>query len=530
PLITVLTVDDRDRVCLSGATTVQIYENGECIFMCELDTITWGKTVSSLTVRDSSIWFGISYSVNDLKGFPFLYHIDADTITPVMVDSTFGVYDIGFLGDATVLATPTGIQWMTAADTVIVRLPDRLIHPSIPDLIANDSLLFIAQAGPLYQINSYNRGISIYNHSTDRWSVTRDSYGIFRLAVLGQYTAALNQDSKIYLYQNDRLLYRIPLDYYSCNDIAFDPDTNLWVLSTEGILFKGREELNFSIHPYTRHLLGSVGDRYDLYTLSPVSSREVYVSTPNGLYEFHPDSVKIYDPSNSPLNDPFVTAFGLTSDRTLYIGTHSGGLYRKRESLIEPVNLDSPNNDFGMISHINQDPEGIIWVSTMGKGIYYSHDNQWTHLGMENRGLPVNRVTATARIGRDLYLGTMSDGLWILDLTTLPVGETLSDHHESSVPLTVKAYPNPFTSVIHLEIPRQTGSPSGAPDAPVCLQIRNLMGQMVLSKIIDRSHSSVIRFVWNGRNQRGESLPSGIYLYQIKAGEWITSGHLTHLK
>ncbi|MBP7461320.1 MAG: hypothetical protein KBA26_08530 [Candidatus Delongbacteria bacterium] len=149
---------------------------------------------------------------------------------------------------------------------------------------------------------------------------------------------------------------------------------------------------------------------------------------------------------------------------------------------------------------------------------------------MENRELPVNRVTATARIGRDLYLDTMSDGLWILDLTNLTVGETLSDNHESSVLLIVKAYPNPSTSVIHLEIPRRTVSLSGAPDDPVCLQIRNLMGQMVLSKIIDRNHLSDIRLVWNGRNQRGESLPSGICLDQIKAGEWTISGRLTYLK
>ena len=73
-------------------------------------------------------------------------------------------------------------------------------------------------------------------------------------------------------------------------------------------------------------------------------------------------------------------------------------------------------------------------------------------------------------------------------------------------------YPNPFnaSTLISYELP-QTGE--------VILTIYNVLGQQVRIYQPGRQSAGSYSIIWDGRNQEGSSVGSGIYFYRLKAGD-----------
>ncbi len=77
-------------------------------------------------------------------------------------------------------------------------------------------------------------------------------------------------------------------------------------------------------------------------------------------------------------------------------------------------------------------------------------------------------------------------------------------------------YPNPFnpSTTINFRLPS---------DERVVLKVYNSRGQLVKT-LIDRNYSSGSHSVsWDGTNDRGKSVASGVYIYRIKAGKYSKS-------
>lgn len=94
------------------------------------------------------------------------------------------------------------------------------------------------------------------------------------------------------------------------------------------------------------------------------------------------------------------------------------------------------------------------------------------------------------------------------------------------IPSTVKLignFPNPFnpSTTIAFEL--------SAP-ANVRLVVYNMLGQIVREVVNDRRGSGVHRIIWDGRNQNGVSVSSGIYLYRLEAGSVVNSGKMLLIK
>jgi len=84
-------------------------------------------------------------------------------------------------------------------------------------------------------------------------------------------------------------------------------------------------------------------------------------------------------------------------------------------------------------------------------------------------------------------------------------------------------YPNPFNSstTIKFALPREN---------EVLLQIFNIRGELVCTlenRKLSRGRYSVS---WKGQDNRGNQCPSGIYFYQLKAGDFTTVKKLTLLR
>jgi len=96
-----------------------------------------------------------------------------------------------------------------------------------------------------------------------------------------------------------------------------------------------------------------------------------------------------------------------------------------------------------------------------------------------------------------------------------PVG--VEDDIDSQIPLAFdlkQNYPNPFnpTAIIGYQIPQSNH---------VTLEVYNALGEKVRTLINQVQETGYYQIEWNGKNDAGSQLSSGIYLYRITAGNYV---------
>jgi flagellar hook assembly protein FlgD len=71
-------------------------------------------------------------------------------------------------------------------------------------------------------------------------------------------------------------------------------------------------------------------------------------------------------------------------------------------------------------------------------------------------------------------------------------------------------YPNPFnpSTTIQFAIPKQ---------ASITLRVYNILGQEVATLVDESKPAGYYEMVWNGHNQSGNVISSGVYFYRFEA-------------
>ena len=103
----------------------------------------------------------------------------------------------------------------------------------------------------------------------------------------------------------------------------------------------------------------------------------------------------------------------------------------------------------------------------------------------------------------------------------LSIGETIQDVPEE---FALEAnYPNPFnpTTTIQFALPEA---------ASVTLEVFDAMGRRVATLVNRQMAAGRYQADWNGRNDAGSSVASGMYLYRIKAGNFVQSHTMLLMK
>lgn len=82
-------------------------------------------------------------------------------------------------------------------------------------------------------------------------------------------------------------------------------------------------------------------------------------------------------------------------------------------------------------------------------------------------------------------------------------------------------YPNPFnpTTTINFQIPRL----NDLQEIPTYLQIFDIRGKLVKTLLDEKLSPGYYSYIWNGLNDYGEQISSGIYFYKIRAGDFCKS-------
>jgi len=110
---------------------------------------------------------------------------------------------------------------------------------------------------------------------------------------------------------------------------------------------------------------------------------------------------------------------------------------------------------------------------------------------------------------------------WILQGAPTPVAA-----HESTLPpefTLLQNYPNPFnpSTTIEFSLPHSS---------EVQFTVINLLGEVIDHRELGRLSAGIHQLDWSGPESLGGKLPSGVYFYQIRAGDFSASKKMIWLK
>ncbi|MGH7456095.1 MAG: FlgD immunoglobulin-like domain containing protein, partial [bacterium] len=88
-------------------------------------------------------------------------------------------------------------------------------------------------------------------------------------------------------------------------------------------------------------------------------------------------------------------------------------------------------------------------------------------------------------------------------------------------------YPNPFNpaTLIRYQIPAHTAKP-----LQVQLRIFNTLGQLVRTLVESKPDVGFYEVIWDGKDNSGQLLPSGVYFYRLMAGDFQQTRKMTLLR
>jgi hypothetical protein len=109
-----------------------------------------------------------------------------------------------------------------------------------------------------------------------------------------------------------------------------------------------------------------------------------------------------------------------------------------------------------------------------------------------------------------------SDG-WFFWSDSMTVTITGIAENESDIPLEYalrQSYPNPFnpTATITYQVPRPS---------EIRIEVYNTLGQKVRTLLKDHKGPGVYQVIWDGRNNSGVQVGSGVYLYRMVSGDYV---------
>jgi len=173
-----------------------------------------------------------------------------------------------------------------------------------------------------------------------------------------------------------------------------------------------------------------------------------------------------------------------------------------------------------------------LFAGTYLGGLFRSTNNG-TSWAAVNTGLMYPFVYSLAVNGSNLFAGTLGGGVWRRPLSEIITGVE-DDFSQVPVGFALEQnYPNPFWSEA---TSRSAGNPATTiryqlpKTTQVVLKIYNTFGQEVRTLVNARQPAGVNAVVWDGRDEFGKEVSSGIYIYRLQTGESIQSRKLSFVR
>ncbi|RKY95233.1 MAG: hypothetical protein DRQ01_00235 [Ignavibacteriae bacterium] len=228
---------------------------------------------------------------------------------------------------------------------------------------------------------------------------------------------------------------------------------------------------------------------------------------------------------------PFLFDIDNDSDKDLIIGAFNGkfNLYKNTGSinnyifekdtfyfsLTDTTFLDVGDNSTPFIMDYNNDGVNDLFSGSRN-GALYQFQNEGTNANplwneVTNSFIQGNFGATTipyfvdidSDTDTDLFLGNVKGGVYLY-INTL-VSNVADLEIEPISTFSVKAFPNPFNPKVSLDIHLNN-------EMKITIEIYNIIGEKVKQLFNGYLSSGEHRFIWNGKNQANEILPSGNYI------------------
>ena len=295
--------------------------------------------------------------------------------------------------------------------------------------------------------------------------------------------------------------------------VAAGPDGTMWAASKTGVSrYNGFDWLSYGEDD------GIQLYRPSLRFLEVGPNGNVWFGTyENGLYRFNGSMWMVHDciiPQNETTGKGTIS-FGLNGD--VWIGIEGGVSKFDGRTWVDYGPADGLSA--GVVNDIALAPDGCAWIATT-KGISCFDGESWVtynlHDGLNGRNIQSVAIDHEGQIwcgetgAISLFTGAQTVGVERTDI--LP--QRLALHG---------AYPNPFNSstFIRFELAEQ---------AMTELIIYTITGQKIRTLINGSCPAGLSNTVWNGLDDSGAPVASGIYMIALKAGGHMVSTRMTYMK
>ena len=242
-------------------------------------------------------------------------------------------------------------------------------------------------------------------------------------------------------------------------------------------------------------------------------------SMQGGVTEFDGDSWHRYSAANSSMPN-YAVATAVDSRGHVWAATWSDGVGEfdgETWTMYDPNNSDQPLLSSWALA---VDSEDNVWIGSQNapKGLVRFDGETWTVYNTGNSGLPDDHILCVTVDGEgNAWIGTRGGGLAVYREggVRLPSPSTAVEGSRSaSLPSAFSLsqnYPNPFNSSTTIQFSLQQQEDVG-------LDIYNLAGQKVTTLAQGQREVGTYALRWDGRDDEGRDLASGVYLYRLLAG------------
>ncbi|MES2515582.1 MAG: two-component regulator propeller domain-containing protein [Bacteroidota bacterium] len=315
-----------------------------------------------------------------------------------------------------------------------------------------------------YWIGTSKGGINLYNGNS--FTIIKESKNFNSASAFCFYEST---DGKIWIgtpgkgvfYLDNNIFHQIDIPLISTDYISKiieDKQHNIWCATEHGLV-KIYKDLSYKIFDKENGLAG-----IDIPSILCDYEGEIWVSCfGNGVYKLTNEALSVYTKQHglsdnrviafSKKNDGFLfsTTSGVNNfndgkietvtlpkeltdniitalfieDKTLYVGTESRGLFILNESsknnytILKSVTKIDTVDLKTIITCIKKDAvTNTIWVSSYGTGIVKIQNGETSLLCKENKSLPTNDIMCIHVINRDLWIGTIGEGILKLNPST----------------------------------------------------------------------------------------------------------------
>ncbi|MBN1290933.1 MAG: T9SS type A sorting domain-containing protein [Candidatus Latescibacteria bacterium] len=209
-----------------------------------------------------------------------------------------------------------------------------------------------------------------------------------------------------------------------------------------------------------------------------------------------------------------IYAIAVDKNNVKWIGTHYE--LARYDGISMTIYTEADGLASNHVTALATDNNNIVWVGT-NEGVSRFDGESWITYTEEN-GLLSNSITSIAVDYNNVKWFGTSEGISSFD------DRSLSDSRSTIKPITIRGnYPNPFNTSTTVEFNLSSW-------VPVNFTVYNVMGQSVRELSMGKLPAGSHQVSWDGLDQYGKPVSSGVYLYRIETGEHHKSGRMMFLK